>query len=94
MAVSPPQRPCASQQTDNEYINIIRKDFISLKNQYDQTFKFQHDYLLNYHTTILQIIQNLQEKNHEYQQNIEQLRSEINNYIQDNEALKVILIFI
>ncbi|CAF1106474.1 unnamed protein product [Rotaria sordida] len=89
MAVSPPHRPCASQQTDNEYAHSIRNDFISLKNQYEQTNKIQHDYLLNYHEIILKIITNLQQSNNQYQEQIEQLRSEINNYIQDNETLKI-----
>ncbi|CAF4064310.1 unnamed protein product [Rotaria sp. Silwood2] len=89
MALSPPHRPCASQQTDNEYARAIRNDFISLKTQYEQTNKSQHDYLLNYHETILKVITSLQQSNNEHQEHIEQLRLEVNNYIQDNETLKI-----
>ncbi|CAF1195459.1 unnamed protein product [Rotaria sp. Silwood1] len=89
MAVSPSHRLCVSQQTDNEYLHDIRNDFISLKTQYEQTNKIQHEYLVNYHETILKIIINLQQLNYEHEQKIEQLHSEINNHIQDNETLKI-----
>jgi hypothetical protein len=89
MAVSPPCRPCASQQTDNEYTHAIIKEFISLKSQYEQSKTIQHDLILNYHETISKIIINLQQSNEEYQKQIEELHSEINNHIQDNETLKV-----
>ncbi|CAF1541864.1 unnamed protein product [Rotaria magnacalcarata] len=89
MTASPAHHPCASQQTDNEYIRLIRNEFISLKIQYEQINKFQHDDLLNYHETILKVITSLQQSNHEHQKQIEQLHTEINNYIQDNEELKI-----
>ncbi|CAF3986627.1 unnamed protein product, partial [Rotaria sp. Silwood1] len=75
MAVSPSHRLCVSQQTDNEYLHDIRNDFISLKTQYEQTNKIQHEYLVNYHETILKIIINLQQLNYEHEQKIEQLHS-------------------
>ncbi len=89
MAVSPPHRPSASQQTDNEYIRHIINDFISLKKQYEQTKQIQHDLILNYHETILKVITSLQQSNNAHQEQIEQLRSEILNHIQDNETFKV-----
>ena len=89
MAVSPPHRPCASQQTDNEYTHAIINDFISLKTQYEQTKTIQHDLISNYHETISKVITSLQQSNHAHQEQIEQLNSDINNHIQDNETLRV-----
>lgn len=90
MAVSPPHRICASQQTDNEYARAIRNEFVSLKNYYEEAKNDQHKYLINYHETILTMITRLQQTNYQYQEQVEQLRSEINNHSQDNEALKVV----
>ncbi|CAF1412794.1 unnamed protein product [Adineta steineri] len=89
MAVSPPQRPCVSQQTDNEYTQSIINEFHLLKNQCEQTKTIQHDLILNYHETISKVITSLQQSNHEHQKQIELLQSEINNHIQDNETLKM-----
>jgi hypothetical protein len=89
MAVSPPHRPCVSQQTDNEYTREIINEFILLKNQYSQTKQIQHELILNYHETILKVITSLQQSNRAHQQQIEQLQAEILNHIQDNETLKV-----
>lgn len=89
MTLSPPQRPCVSQQTDNEYTKEIINEFILLKNQYKQTKQIQHDLILNYHETILKVITSLQQSNNAHQEQIEQLRSEILNHIQDYETLKV-----
>jgi hypothetical protein len=93
MTISPPNRPCVSQQTDNEYTRDIINEFILLKSQYEQTKQIQHDLILNYHETILKVITSLQQSNHAHQEQIEQLRSEINNHIQDNETLKVKILF-
>jgi hypothetical protein len=90
MAVSPPHRPSTSQQTDNQYTRDIINEFILLKKQYEQTKEIQHDLILNYHETILKVISSLQQSNNAHQEQSEQLRSEINNHIQDNETLKVI----
>nr|ADD91461.1 Rb1-inducible coiled coil protein 1-like protein [Adineta vaga] len=89
MAVSPPSRPCASQQTDNEYTRAILQDFLELKTQYEQTKSNQHDLILNYHETISKVITSLQQSNQAHQEQIEQLHTEINNHIQDNETVKI-----
>jgi hypothetical protein len=89
MALSPPDRPCVSQQTDNEYTHDIIKEFILLKSQYQQTKEIQHDLIINYHQTIVKVITSLQQSNHAHQEQIEQLNSEILNHNQDNETLKV-----
>ena len=93
MAVSPPDRPSTSQQTDNDHTQAIIKEFVLLKNQYQQSKQIQHDLILNYHETILKVITSLQQSNKAHQELIEQLRSEINNHIQDNETLKVFLFY-
>jgi len=94
MAVSPPHRPSASQQTDhNDQNKNLIKDFRQLKSEYEQTKEIQHDLILNYHETILKVITSLQQSNEEHQQNIEQLKTDINNQIQDNETLKVNFFF-
>jgi hypothetical protein len=90
MAVSPPQRPCASQQTDNENTRAIANEFVGLKSQYEQSKKVQHDLILNYHETVSKVITSLQQSNKAHQEQIEQLHSEIHNHVQDNETLKVI----
>jgi hypothetical protein len=86
MVVSPLQRLCVSQQTDNEYVREIINEFILLKNQYSQTKQIQHEFILNYHETVLKAITSLQQSN---QEQIEQLQAEILNHIQDNETLKI-----
>ena len=77
-----------NKQIMNIHEHIIN-EFILLKNQYQQTKQIQHDLILNYHETILKVITSLQQSNNAHQEQIEQLRSEITNHIQDNETLKV-----
>ena len=89
MTLSPPQGFYASQRTDNEYLRDVQQSFFSLKNEFERTKQIQHQSLLNYHDITLKMLRNIQQSNSENQQLIEQLRAEINNYIQDNEALKV-----
>jgi 3-methyladenine DNA glycosylase/8-oxoguanine DNA glycosylase len=89
MAISPPHRPSTSQQTDNEHTRAIINEFLLLKTQYGQTKQIQHDLILNYHETIVKVITSLQQSNKAHQEQIEQLRADINNHIQDNETLKV-----
>ena len=89
MAVSPPCRPCASQQTDNEYTRAIVNEFLSLKTDYEETKSTQHDLILTYHETISKVITSLQQSNQAHQELIEQLRAELTNHLQDNETLKV-----
>ncbi|CAF1396648.1 unnamed protein product [Adineta ricciae] len=89
MAVSPPSRPCASQQTDSEYTRAIVQEFLELKTQYEQTKTNQHELILNYHETISKVITSLQQSNQAHQEQIELLRTEVTNLIQDNETLKI-----
>lgn len=89
MAVSPPSRPCASQQTDNEHTRAIVDEFLALKTHYEQAKSVQHELILNYHETISKVITSLQQSNQAHQEQIEQLRTEISNHVQDNETLKI-----
>ena len=93
MAVSPPYHRCsASQQTDDENSRAIAIEFVALRNQCEETTKVQHELIVDYHQTIVKVITSLEQSNKAHQEQIEQLRSDIQNHLQDNETLKVTLI--
>lgn len=91
MTASPPQRQNLNEEKDRENRRSIINEFYLLKTQFEQTKDVQHDFLVDYHQNVQQILQTLQHSNENYQQQIEQLKSEILNHLQDNETLKVIL---
>ena len=86
MALSPPTRPSVALQTDHQH---IIEQFRLLKEQILQSKQIQHESILNYHQTIMKVIESLQQANIEHEKQVEQLNSDLSNLNQDYETLKI-----
>ena len=87
--ISPIQNSNSIEEKDQENRRAIVSEFLLLKNNFEDHRNIQHSIFQNYHRTVIDIIENLEKLKLNHQQQIEELRSEIQNYLQENENLKV-----
>lgn len=77
------------EQVEKEKKRAIITDFHLMKSEMQRVIGLQHDLIADYHQHIVKLIEHLQHDKDERQQQIEQLKSDVFNHLQDNETLKV-----